>query len=76
MENTLQYYRRIFKRPPSFTIHVHFESYLCFLGCDYVEFEEYRRFSIVTSQKMAIFTVGAVKTLNLTFKVLHVQEKN
>lgn len=78
MENTLQYYRRttIFKRPPRFIIHVHFESYLCFLVCDSVEFEEYRRFIIVTHQKMAIFTVRAVKTLNLTFKVLHVPTQN
>jgi len=32
MENTLQYYRRttIFKRPPRFTIHIHFESYYVF----------------------------------------------
>jgi hypothetical protein len=78
MENTLQDYRRttIFKRPPGFTVHLHLEIYLCFLGCDSVEFEEYRRFSIVTSHKMVIFTVGAVKTLNLTFKLLHIPAQN
>jgi len=74
----LQYYRRniIFTLPPKFTIHVHFESYLYFVGCDSVEFEEYRRFSVVISQKMAIYTVRAVKTLILTFKVLHVRAQN
>jgi len=78
MENTLQYYGRttILKHQPRFTIHVQFESYLCFLECDSGEFEEYRRFSNFTSQKMAIFTVGAVKTFYLTFKVFHVPAQN